>query len=726
MNKKSRKTKGFAHRLFALLLCCACLAAVVPAYAIASEAGTTSTEAATVVVDSTGGNTTGSETEETTAPTVAEEITEPSEKNVVEVPAESEVDKLYARLMACESLDKLYAILENLTEEEEALLDQFTDEQNAALEAKVQELGGYDAALAAGELDARMYNGSVRVYWDTVTGLKQSASSAGGANVSAVTLGGYLVSWGNADRTPWNGGSPLSTYFSGASANNMKDAAMSITAKTGYYVTGIVVACAPTPGGNTRNPFGCGTWSDGNEFIRKFDLTNSTYADGKYTLSFNINSLYFSHNGRTTPAAYFILITTAKVPTPLYVEYNYGSVENFLTVDANSAFYSPTWTVAASGNNYGSGSMHTSGVLTTDTQFAYQYPDNNTNAVASWSHTANSVSDAALGEAAAKGYYFAGWSVTWYNDCSVTNTQNTYNDNYTMSFKNLYMTGSYNPGDAVQLPTNVRLVAQWKPITLKMTKTVSGLSSIAEHASRSNTYILLLQNLQSDEYVQLQSKEYTIQGDGTLSYTFAATGADVRQAITPGTYKVVETGTYDLTGSTYNAYCTTTYPAEIVEVTADGTVKELKVQNTYSSTPAAYKLTVKKTLSGNMYNENDTFKFTVNYGEGKNETFELGNGGTHEVSIPIGATVTITEEKGSYTCTVTSVTPNTLEYKELESKNGLSFKMPNSDVTVEINNEKSVIVDTGITLDFLPYFLILAAVAAGGVMLTRKRRFFED
>ncbi len=664
-------------------------------------------------------------------------------------PEKSAADALYEQIMAEQSCEAIFYLIGD--DENYDAASSLKAEQVYAIRTHAQSLedDGYQEPLVEmlnellkflgedidseysveldGECDASMYKSTVPVYWDTVSALSQGASSTSGANVVAVTLGGSSVTWGNAGNTSWSGGSTLSTYFSGASTNNMKDATMSITANTGYYVTGIVVACAPTPGNNTRNPFSCGTWSSGNEFIRNFNLTNSAYSNGKYTLSFDISSLYFSHNGKSTPAAYFILITTAKVPTPLYVEYNYGNVTDFLTVDADSAFNSPTWTVANSGNNYGSGSMYTNSVLTTDTQFAYQYPNNDTSVIANWSHTANSVSDAALAEAAAKGYYFAGWSVTWYNDCSVLNTKNDYNDNYTMSFSNIYMIGSYNPGDDVQLPTNVRLVAQWKPITLKMTKTVSGLND-AGFSTTTQNYQIVLQNLQSDKYVTLQTTGYAITGDGTLTHTFAASGADVKQAITPGTYRVVETGNYDITGTTQNAYCTTSYPTETVEVTANGTVNELQVLNTYSSTPAAYKLTVKKTLSGNMYNANAKFAFTVTYGEGTDAittTFELGNNDTNEISIPVGAHVTITENTSGYTYSLVSVIPSNLEHTE--SDNGLSFTMPSEDVTVEINNDKTVTIDTGVMMDSLPYILILAVVVAVGVIVfIRKRRSRDD
>lgn len=708
MNNRSRKTKGLSRRLIACVLCLLCFVCLIGA-----------------------------------APTIETTV------------APEEGQSFYDEVMAAESCQAMYELISDDANYDEAsaltaeqvyavrdyaisltddgyqeLLVQTLNELLKALGEDVD--SEYGAATSAssssssGDIDESMYKNTVPVYWDTVSELGQNASSTNGANVETVTLGGTSVTQGNAGTTSWSGGTTLSTYFPEASAGNMKDAAMSITADTGYYVTGVVVACAPIVGGGggTKTPFSCSTWKGGNEFIQNFNLTNSAYADGKYTLSFDINSKYFSHDGRTTPAAYFILITTAKVPTPLYVEYSYGNVTDFLTVDSNSVFYDPAaWTTAGSGNNYGSGEMYTSGVLTENTQFAYQYPTDDISVIENWSHTANSVSQAALDEAAAKGYYFAGWAVTWYNDCDVTNTQSTENGSYTMTFGNKYMDGTCNPGDSVQLPTNARLVAQWKPITLKVTKTVTGLSDISEFASKTNTYTLQLKNLQNGKYMTLQARDYTITGDGTLSCTFAASGADVTKVITPGTYKVVETGSYDLTGKSENAYCTATYPVQTVTVAADGTVQELKVQNTYSSTPAAYELTVKKTLSGNAYGENEKFSFTVTYGD-KTTTFYLGNNEEKQITIPVGAVVTVTEEAKGYTYSLSSVTPESLTYTSQDS--GISFTMPSSDVTVVINNEKNITVDSGVFLDTLPYALILAVAVGGAVILIKKRKSHND
>ena len=154
---------------------------------------------------------------------------------------------------------------------------------------------------------------------------------------------------------------------------------------------------------------------------------------------------------------------------------------------------------------------------------------------------------------------------------------------------------------------------------------------------------------------------------------------------------------------------------------ADGTV------NFYAHyVKAEANLTIKKTLSGNMYNANAKFTFTVTYGE-ETETFELGNNGTNTISIPVGASVSITEKTSGYTYSLTSVTPKTLTYTESEDDNGLSFTMPSEDVTVEINNDKTVTIDTGVMMDSLPYILILAVVVAvGAIVFIRKRRGRDD
>lgn len=148
---------------------------------------------------------------------------------------------------------------------------------------------------------------------------------------------------------------------------------------------------------------------------------------------------------------------------------------------------------------------------------------------------------------------------------------------------------------------------------------------------------------------------------------------------------------------------------------------DIEVINTY--TPNTRNLTVKKTVSGNMYDANKEFAFTVTYGN-VTATFNLKKDGTHTIeNIPVGAAVTVTENPDGYTYSLVSVTEG-VEKKDIT--NGVSFNMPAQDVTVVINNDKTVTVDTGVLLDTLPYILILGLVAVSTVLLIKKHRNRDD
>lgn len=137
------------------------------------------------------------------------------------------------------------------------------------------------------------------------------------------------------------------------------------------------------------------------------------------------------------------------------------------------------------------------------------------------------------------------------------------------------------------------------------------------------------------------------------------------------------------------------------------------------SAPEVCDLTVKKTVSGNLYDANKEFAFTVTYGE-KTETFQLKKDEEKTIAgIPVGAEVTVIEDPEGYQYSFVSITDGVTK-EDIE--NGVSFTMPAQDVTVVINNDKTVTVDTGISLETLPYILLLGVVAAGAVLLVRKRR----
>lgn len=139
--------------------------------------------------------------------------------------------------------------------------------------------------------------------------------------------------------------------------------------------------------------------------------------------------------------------------------------------------------------------------------------------------------------------------------------------------------------------------------------------------------------------------------------------------------------------------------------------------------PVEYDLTVTKNLSGNMYNANDEFTFTVSYGD-ETEEITLGDDDFKEFSIPNGAKVTITETNAEgYDFSVASIS-NGVEYSE--QANSVTFTMPANDVKIVIDNKKDVDIDTGVFLDTLPYILILGVAAAGAVVLVKRRKHSDD
>ncbi len=152
--------------------------------------------------------------------------------------------------------------------------------------------------------------------------------------------------------------------------------------------------------------------------------------------------------------------------------------------------------------------------------------------------------------------------------------------------------------------------------------------------------------------------------------------------------------------------------------------------------PSDKVLTIKKTLSGNMYDASKTFTFTISSdldmkwttasGEqtgktitvslGKDQSTAEGEATVWDIKIPAGAAVTVTEDAGDYTQTITGQ-PEGAE----DVTGGISFTMPSADTTVIFDNEKDIVPDTGVVLDTLPYVMILALVAVGAVIFVRKR-----
>ncbi len=167
---------------------------------------------------------------------------------------------------------------------------------------------------------------------------------------------------------------------------------------------------------------------------------------------------------------------------------------------------------------------------------------------------------------------------------------------------------------------------------------------------------------------------------------------------------------------------------------ADGTVN---FYAHYTKAIKTYSLTVTKDLSGNGYDNNEKFTFTVSY-DGVTKTFELGDNGESTVTeIPVGAVVSITENPKSYTLSMIDYSNNTPEIvsylitkasdiKDGGKRVGFTFPMPEGNVNIGFTNSKNIPIDTGISLTTAPYVLIIVFVGAGLAVYFVKRRRRED
>lgn len=170
---------------------------------------------------------------------------------------------------------------------------------------------------------------------------------------------------------------------------------------------------------------------------------------------------------------------------------------------------------------------------------------------------------------------------------------------------------------------------------------------------------------------------------------------------------------------------------------ADGTV------NFYAHyIPLYTTVNIKKIVTGNMGDKSKAFHFKVSVVNGNiNLPFNIGatqysgsaditlsdNQTTMVTKVPVGATVTITENDYSgsrYTTSYTiggsdSTIGNTAEISNIQQLN----ENENTAHKVTFTNNKDAIPDTGLDLNTTPYILALGIVAAGaGVLLFRRRK----
>lgn len=169
--------------------------------------------------------------------------------------------------------------------------------------------------------------------------------------------------------------------------------------------------------------------------------------------------------------------------------------------------------------------------------------------------------------------------------------------------------------------------------------------------------------------------------------------------------------------------------------------KSDEIANTYS----AGSLEITKTVTGNMGDKTKYFDVTVTLtGEsGKTYAESYGvTGGNHAdnpETIKIGVP-TMFKIKHGDTITIDNLpygVTYTVEEADYTGTNGgydaaaYTFsddaqKIDSESDTITITNNKGAEIDTGVTLDAAPYFLLLAVAAVGMFLLLSKKRFARD
>ena len=279
---------------------------------------------------------------------------------------------------------------------------------------------------------------------------------------------------------------------------------------------------------------------------------------------------------------------------------------------------------------------------------------------------------------------------------------------------------------------------------LEVSKTVNGLSD-DEMADYSVT--VTVTGKDSDgRAVELSHdfSDFVQQTDGSYKQTYTF------QELDPGNYTVIETvnsGSSDLSGYEVSSKINgESGKSSNIEVVAKKTVNA-DFANTYTHKPV--KLTISKTVTGNMGDKTQAFGFTLTvegYTENLVDTgndniaitnkgngiygFQLTDGQAVTVSLPHGARYTVTENDPNksddslqYATTYAVGDEAAIKGRVYAAKSGLT-----SDTTVRFTNNKSLSSpDTGVnTGSSLPYAVGLGSVATGAAFLLAKRRRSND
>lgn len=177
-----------------------------------------------------------------------------------------------------------------------------------------------------------------------------------------------------------------------------------------------------------------------------------------------------------------------------------------------------------------------------------------------------------------------------------------------------------------------------------------------------------------------------------------------------------------------------------VHTETSGAAKSDNFPNTYS----AGSLSVSKKVTGNMGDRDKEFTATVTFTKPADKTvreaityvdgtetktiattaWDINGKATATITLKHGETVTFKNipYEVTYTVTETDYTNEGYDAAVYEYSDNTNKKIDSASDTVKITNNKGTTVDTGISLDSLPYIVLLAVAAVGLVVFFVKKR----
>lgn len=256
-------------------------------------------------------------------------------------------------------------------------------------------------------------------------------------------------------------------------------------------------------------------------------------------------------------------------------------------------------------------------------------------------------------------------------------------------------------------------VVRLTPSKLTIKKTVTGLDEIALGKLKDSLKFKVTYTYKDKTTTEkeISFRDFTL-SDGTYSYTSDTLDCWSMDA----SYVVEETGyqvdNYDWTTSSISK-----------EGNIIGQNQSEVVEFTNAYTPSDRTITLKKVVTGNMGDKNQSFTFSATNAT-LGET-SLKDGGTTTITAKVGATVTITEDdytNDGYTTTA-SATDDVKDGKyENHSYTFTVTKDMSESTIITFTNTKTIQPPNGITTTIAPYAIMVVLAAGAGVYFVYSRR----